>query len=124
MFNMSFKIHEDIVFTDKYYLSRIVRATSSKCKPNAHPLVHQTGAGSDSPDYSDPAMHGRCEGEVPCKNVNDPCIHDKKLMKKRKYYAWYRKSCAIKDESMRNPGIRFGGLTLTGVRTKIQSPVA
>ena len=101
----------------------------------AHPanasltLIHwynQTGTGTDRADYPDPEMRGRFKGEALYKNDNDPCIYDQKNIQEKggNIIRARAKICNSKEESMRNPVMRFGGITIPGDRNKLQSPVA
>ena len=92
-------------------------------------LIHwynQTGSGTDSPNYQDPAMRGRFKGEVLYKNDNDPCVYDQKNIQEKggNVIRGRMKVCNHKQESMRNPVVRFGAIEIPGDRNLIQSPVA
>ena len=92
-------------------------------------LVHwynQTGTGTDGPTYRDSSMRGRFKGEAIYKNDNDPCIYDQQNIQERggNIIRARKRVCNHKQESMRNPIKRLGGLTIPGDTQKVQSPVA
>ena len=92
-------------------------------------LIHwynQTGRGTDTAAYHDPAMRGRFKGEALYKNDNDPCIYEQKNIQKKggEIVRGKDKFCTTKEESMRNPVMKFGGITIPGDWKRRQSPVA
>ena len=91
-------------------------------------LIHwynQTGAGTDAENYSDPSMRGRFKGEALYKNDNDPCVYDQQNIQEKggNIVRARTRICNHKQESMRNPVVRFG-ITIPGDSNKIQSTVA
>ena len=92
-------------------------------------LIHwynQTGTGTDTPNYPDSEMRGRFKGAALYKNDNDPCVYEQKNIQKKggKITRAIDKYCTSKQESMRNPVMRFGGITIPGDSNELQSPVA
>lgn len=111
-------------------ISLICFGTSLPLPANASlTLIHwfnQTGTRTDRPNYPDAAMRGRFKGEVLYINDNDPCIYDQQNIQEKggNIVRARTKICNHKQESMRNPVTRFGGITIPGDRNKLQSPVA
>ena len=87
-------------------------------------LIHwhnQTGTGTDVPGYPDKALRGRYNGEALYKNDNDPCIYDQQNIHEKggNIIRGRARICNSKQESLRNPVIRFGSLVIPGVGLEV-----